>query len=265
MSRRANITRLLDRGPFNDRVIRQLGWSMAFIAGALNAGGFLAVHRYTSHVSGVVSSMADHFALGELRLALSALLMLLSFVAGAMHSTWLIIWARRQRLRGGYGVSIMEEALLLLLFGLLGAGLSLHKGVFTPPTVLLLCFIMGMHNTIVTKLSRGLLRTTHMTGIATDIGIELAKVVYLNRGHPARVQQVQANRAKLKLYLLILAAFFAGGVVGAVGFRHLGYGFSLPLAFCLFLLGLRPVWYDIRLRLRLWQQQELALKDNSYK
>lgn len=263
MSRRVNITRLLDRGTFNDRVIHQLGWSMAFSAGALNAGGFLAVHRYTSHVSGVVSSMADHFALGELRLALSALLMLLSFVAGAMHSTWLIIWARRQRLRGGYGVSIMEEAFLLLLFGLLGAGLSLHKGLFTPPTVLLLCFIMGMHNTIVTKLSRGLLRTTHMTGIATDIGIELSKLLYLDRAGPGRGQRVQANHAKLKLYLLILVAFFAGGVVGALGFKHLGYGFSLPLASGLFLLGLRPVWYDVRLRLRLWQQQGWAVKDNS--
>lgn len=263
MSRRVNITRLLDRGPFNDRVIHQLGWSMAFSAGALNAGGFLAVHRYTSHVSGVVSSMADHFALGELRLALSALLMLVSFVAGAMHSTWLIIWARRRRLRGGYGVSIMEEALLLLLFGLLGAGLSTHKGLLTPPTVLLLCFIMGMHNTIVTKLSRGLLRTTHMTGTATDIGIELAKLLYLDRAGPTRVQRVQANHAKLRLYLLILVSFFVGGVVGALGFKHLGFGFSLPLAGGLFLLGLRPVWYDVRLRLRLWQQQGWAARDHS--
>jgi uncharacterized membrane protein YoaK (UPF0700 family) len=118
MSRRSsNITRLLDRGSFNDRVLRQLGGSMAFIAGALNAGGFLAVQRYTSHVSGIVSGMADDLALGEIRLSLSMLIMLLCFIGGAMHSTWLILWARRQRLRGGYGVSMMEEAVLLLLFG----------------------------------------------------------------------------------------------------------------------------------------------------
>lgn len=92
MSRRSsNITRLLDRGTFNDRVLRQLGGSMAFIAGALNAGGFLAVHRYTSHVSGIVSGMADDLALGEIRLSLSMLIMLLCFIGGAMHSTWLIL------------------------------------------------------------------------------------------------------------------------------------------------------------------------------
>ena len=44
---------------------------MAFIAGALNAGGFLAVHRYTSHMSGIISGMADEFALGEVTLGLS--------------------------------------------------------------------------------------------------------------------------------------------------------------------------------------------------
>ncbi|OHX14855.1 hypothetical protein BI347_01895 [Chromobacterium sphagni] len=257
------MTRLLDRGRFNDRVLRQLGWSMAFIAGAINAGGFLAVHRYTSHVSGVVSGMADAWAMGEVRLALSLLVMLCCFIGGAMHSTWLILWARRQRLRGGYGVSMMEEAALLLLFGLLGAGLSLHKGLFTPPTVMLLCFIMGMHNTIVTKLSGGLLRSTHMTGIATDIGIELAKMSYYNRQQGPRVQAVRANRSKFRVYSLILLSFFAGGVVGALGFKHLGFGFTLPLALLLFLLGLRPAWYDVKLRWRWWRIRLAAAKAQS--
>ncbi|WP_434632174.1 YoaK family protein [Chromobacterium sp. CV08] len=253
MTRHSHITRLLDRGRFNDRVLRQLGWAMAFIAGAINAGGFLAVHRYTSHVSGVVSGMADAWIAGEIGLALSLLVMLCCFVGGAMHSTWLILWARRQRLRGGYGVSMMEEALLLLVFGLLGAGLSLHKGLFTPPTVMLLCFIMGMHNTIVTKLSGGLLRSTHMTGIATDLGIELAKMSYYNRERHSRVAAVRANGKKFRVYALILLAFFVGGVVGALGFKHLGFGFTLPLALLLFLLGLRPAWYDVRLRWRWWR------------
>ncbi|MCD4486118.1 DUF1275 domain-containing protein [Chromobacterium vaccinii] len=253
MTRHIHITRLLDRGRFNDRILRQLGWAMAFIAGAINAGGFLAVHRYTSHVSGVVSGMADAWATGEIGVGLSLLVMLCSFIGGAMHSTWLILWARRQRLRGGYGVSMMEEALLLLVFGLLGAGLSLHKGLFTPPTVMLLCFIMGMHNTIVTKLSGGLLRSTHMTGIATDIGIELAKMSYYNHERNTRVAAVRSNHKKFRVYTLILLAFFLGGVVGALGFKHLGFGFTLPLALFLFLLGLRPAWYDVRLRWRWWR------------
>ena len=52
-----------------DEANRRLGRSLAFVAGAANAGGFLAVGQYTSHMSGIVSSMADNMALGELGLA----------------------------------------------------------------------------------------------------------------------------------------------------------------------------------------------------
>lgn len=61
---RQHFTRLLDqrvltRSLYQEPLTWLLGGAMAFIAGALNAGGFLAVQRYTSHVSGVVSSMAE--------------------------------------------------------------------------------------------------------------------------------------------------------------------------------------------------------------
>ncbi|MFD2450315.1 YoaK family protein [Vogesella fluminis] len=254
---RQHFSRLLDqrvatRSLYREPLTWLLGGAMAFIAGALNAGGFLAVQRYTSHVSGVVSSMADHLVLGDVSATLAALAALLAFIAGAAHAAWLINWARRQRLRSGYGVSLIEESLLLLLFGVSGAALAIAPG-FAPPIVLLLCFIMGMHNTIVTKLSGGLLRSTHMTGIATDIGIELARASCVNRDRNSKVAQVHANRERLQIYLLILGAFFVGGLVGALGFSYLGYGFSVPLALFLFGLGLRPLWYDLRLRWRWWR------------
>lgn len=260
---RQHFSRLLDqrvatRSLYREPLTWLLGGAMAFIAGALNAGGFLAVQRYTSHVSGVVSSMADHLVLGDVSATLAALAALLAFIAGAAHAAWLINWARRQRLRSGYGVSLIEESLLLLLFGVSGAALAIAPAFFAPPIVLLLCFIMGMHNTIVTKLSGGLLRSTHMTGIATDIGIELARASYFNRDRSSKVVQVHANRERLQIYLLILGAFFVGGLVGALGFSYLGYGFSVPLALFLFGLGLRPLWYDLRLRWRWWRHSRSA-------
>src|ERR1700760_1056870 len=48
---------------------RRLGATLAFVAGAMNAGGFLAVHQYTSHMTGIVSALADHVAGGGARLA----------------------------------------------------------------------------------------------------------------------------------------------------------------------------------------------------
>jgi uncharacterized membrane protein YoaK (UPF0700 family) len=69
----------------------------------------------------------------------------------------------------------------------------------------MLCFIMGLQNATVTKISGARIRTTHVTGIVTNMGIELGKLLYWNRG-PARSQMlpVRADRPKLRLLGLLL-------------------------------------------------------------
>ncbi len=74
---------------------RQLAYFLIFVAGAVNAGGFLAVAQYTSHMSGIVSAMADHLVLGSLVLAMQGLAALLAFLCGAATSAWLINFAQR--------------------------------------------------------------------------------------------------------------------------------------------------------------------------
>ena len=103
---------------------RQLGFSLAFVAGATNAGGFLAVKQYTSHMSGVISAIADQAALGDLSLALAGVGSLLSFLLGAASSSVLVNWGRRRRLNSQYASPLLIEAVLLLCFGLLGSHLA---------------------------------------------------------------------------------------------------------------------------------------------
>src|SRR5213592_3585623 len=83
---------------------RQLGCILAFVAGAVNAGGFLAVQRYTSHVTGVISAMADNLATGGVALALAGFASLLSFLLGAICTAILINWARRRGLHSKYAL-----------------------------------------------------------------------------------------------------------------------------------------------------------------
>jgi uncharacterized membrane protein YoaK (UPF0700 family) len=114
-----------------------------------------------------------------------------------------------------------------------------------PFTVVLLCFIMGLQNAVVTKLSNAVIRTTHMTGIVTDLGIELGKLFYWNRHahHPARVL---ADRDRMAVLAGLLCAFLVGGVAGAFGFKHLGYVASVPVAVLLALLAIVPALDDLR-------------------
>ncbi|TFW29341.1 YoaK family protein [Massilia horti] len=228
---------------------RHLGLALAFVAGATNAGGFLAVQQYTSHMTGIVSAMADNLALGGYATVLEGAGAILSFVAGAACTALMINYMRRQRLYSEYALPLLFEAVLLLGFGVLGARLARIEGLFVPLTVMLLCFIMGLQNAVITKLSHAEIRTTHMTGIVTDIGIELGKLLYWNAdpGQP----RVAANHDRLRLLSALLLSFFAGGVVGAIGFKQVGYLSTLPLAALLCALAIVPALDDLaRLRHR---------------
>lgn len=228
---------------------RRLGFSLAFVAGAANAGGYLAVKQYTSHMSGIVSAIADEAVLGDGALVLAGIGSLISFLLGAACSAVLVNWGRRQRLHSQYASPLLLEAALLLCFGLVGSHLTLRDTLFVPATVVLLCFIMGLQNAMITKLSGAEIRTTHMTGIVTDIGIELGKLFYCNASSddPAS-KPVIANRERLKVHAGMLASFFAGGMTGALGFKHVGYASTIPLAGVLTVLAIIPLLDDLRER-----------------
>ncbi len=229
------------------RTNRQLGSFLAFVAGAVNAGGFLAIKQYTSHMTGIVSSIADDLVLGNLMLAFAGLCALAAFLMGAATTAILINWARHRKMHSEYALSLALEAVLLVMFGLLGANLESFVAVFVPATVILLCFIMGLQNAIVTKISQAEIRTTHVTGLVTDLGIELGKLIYWNRSNVVGSEHyVAANRDKLAIHGLILSMFFVGGVAGAFGFKSVGFIATLPLAFMLLFLACIPILDDIR-------------------
>jgi uncharacterized membrane protein YoaK (UPF0700 family) len=224
---------------------RHLGLLLAFVAGAINAGGFLAVRQYTSHMTGIVSAMADHMALGLYSLVLPGVGALLSFLAGAACSAIMVNYARQRHMHGEYAMPLLLEATLLLGFGVLGARLADIGGFFVPLAVMLLCFIMGLQNALITKLSKAEIRTTHITGIVTDIGIELGKMAYWNGPAVSGRHRVRANKDRLRILVSLALAFFVGGVAGALGFKHVGYLSTLPLALILVALASVPAIDDL--------------------
>lgn len=227
----------------------RLGAVLAFVAGAANAGGFLAVGTYTSHMTGVVSSLADNLVLGNVVLAAASMGALAAFLLGAMTTAWLVNWGLREKLTSAFGLPLLLEAVLLLIFGLFGAAIALWSNFFIPLTVLLLCFIMGLQNAVITKISKAEIRTTHVTGLVTDLGIELGKLLYINRNRLSAAEPVRANRVKLRLHLILITSFFTGALMGALGFKYLGYVTTVPLAMALLLLIMRPIAHDVQTHL----------------
>jgi uncharacterized membrane protein YoaK (UPF0700 family) len=104
-------------------------------------------------------------------------------------------------------------------------------------------FSMGLQNAVITKISDAEIRTTHVTGTITDIGIELGRLFYWNR--TPRGAEVRADRRKLMLLTLLVVLFFSGGTLSAVMFHRLGFLQILPVALLLAAITVLPIAADV--------------------
>lgn len=210
----------------------RLATVLAAIAGAANAGGFFALGFYTSHMTGWLSHLADDLVLWNLGAMGTGLLAIGAFISGAGFSTILINWARLADRRRQYAWPLALQGLFMLAFA--GGGLG-QGALWQLWSLCCLCFITGMQNATITKISNARIRTTHATGMVTDIGIELGRGLFgrLAPGSGARI-----DRRKLVILLRLVAAFVLGGVIGAAGYARFGFLFSLPLAALLLALSL---------------------------
>lgn len=217
------------RAPASDRALATL---LAGIAGAANAGGFILLGSYTSHMTGYLSQIADNLVLWNIGLVMQSMAAIGCFVLGAAASAFAINWGRQFRPQRQYSLPIGVQG------GMFVALASIGAAPMEPVTaqfwgLLLLCFIMGFQNATITKISQARIRTTHATGMITDVGIELGRAAYGRSVNKA----IAADRVKLLVLLQLLGSFLLGGILGALGYGLIGFGFSLPLAAVLLVLA----------------------------
>jgi len=186
---------------------------LAGVAGAVNAAGFHAVGYYSANMTGNVSALSDYIANGNFRLALLYASIVVAFIFGAWSSSLMINYGRRRGVRAVYAFSILTEGILLCLLGLADLFLpGVHRSVIL---ILGLSYLMGLQNASATRISNARVRTTHVSGMATDMGIELATLFDVKRGAEPEGEW-PANRSRLRLHAMTIAAFILGGIAGVL-------------------------------------------------
>lgn len=205
--------------------------TLAFQAGLLNMGGFMACHRFVSHVTGFATFFGAEFAQFQLFEASGMLFVPLSFLFGVMISGYLVDLRLKQgkppKYYISFGVIFLINIIVLVggllgFFGEFGEPLQLSRDYML---LLLLCLVCGIQNGTVTTVSKSVVRTTHLTGITTDLGIGLVR--YLNRDK-LNLDWHQENWANATRAGLILF-FGLGSVAGAFMFKNFHYlGFVIP-------------------------------------
>ncbi|MDR3446681.1 YoaK family protein [Dyella sp.] len=204
---------------------------MAAIAGALNTAAFHAVGFFSANMTGNVSALSDRAATADWRASVFYLSIVLAFVVGASVSTLLINAGRRRRIRSVYAIGILSEALLMTTLGCTELLIGPHqKG---PTLILGLSFLMGIQNAVVTHISDARVRTTHVSGMSTDIGIELSMLLDIALGREP-TEQAAPYRMKLRLHTQTVLSFLAGGVVGVILYQSIGNQLLFAAAAVLF-------------------------------
>lgn len=210
---------------------------LAFVAGFVNSGGFVLIHTFTSHVTGSVGRLADDIAQADAPAALFAGLLVLSFFAGAFAASLIIEGSVPMRVPTAYGAALLVEALLLGLFIAVAGGATSEHARLRDAHAAILCVALGMQNSLVTRLSGAVIRTTHLTGVVTDLGIEAARWYRWQRAKlrvvpvllPGREPATQPSLARTLLLAVIVAAFVGGAVTGALLTRHASrWAMALP-------------------------------------
>ncbi len=196
-------------------------------AGFINAAGLFAFQVLTTNVTGHAALLAVSVASSNFRAARMAALWLFLFLLGAFSSGLTISKVGRDK-PTAYTIPILLIMCIVLAIALFGHTYT-HLLYETEYFAGALLFAMGMQNALVSMISGSVVRTTHLTGMFTDLGIDLSEMLSAGRAKSVK------NRILLRL--TIISFFLLGGIIGGVAFSRLSFhAFFIPAALLLFAL-----------------------------
>lgn len=212
----------------------QIATILSFVAGIVNVTGFLAIQQLTTNVTGHFAQFMFDVEQFEFWKGTIYLVYIIAFLFGSFTSSFIIEKFRENKKMNVFALPTIAEAVILI-----SAAILVKTTAFQYPNLLacMLLFAMGMQNSFVTKISNEIVRTTHLTGLFTDLGIELSHIFF-----PDSFPNKEKNKSKIKLRGVIISFFFFGGIVG--GFCYSGLKFKTDTLIFAALVLLTGLFYD---------------------
>ncbi len=188
---------------------------LSFVAGIVNITGVLSVKILTTNVTGHFAYFAEELVNKNYTSAFAFLLFILFFLLGAFISNLLIEIISRVKPGRSHLYPMIIEVLILVLVAIFGTG-SILSNADGQLIACALLFAMGIQNSLVTKVSQSVVRTTHLTGLFTDLGIELSQLFFYRK-----TTEFKKLGKSIYLKLAIISFFFSGCVAGGFLFHFL--------------------------------------------
>lgn len=226
---------------------------LSFVAGIVNVTGFLAVQRLTTNVTGHFAFFVDEVFKLEFVKSFVYFSYILFFLLGSFVSNLLVEIISRKNERLVYVIPTVIESAILVTFAVFG-----HKLIANNANLIAfgLLFAMGLQNSLVTRISGAVVRTTHLTGLFTDLGIELSQLFfYTAKEQTAKLVSV------IKLRLRIIAYFFTGGIIGGIFYSYVEL-YVLIIPATTLIIGL--LYDNVKFKVLNWKRNH-DLKEKNYR
>lgn len=226
---------------------------LSVVAGLVNIAGILAVNTLTTNVTGHFAFFSEQLFLKNYGVSVTYLLYIFFFLMGSFLSGLILERGARYGQGSTYVFPILIEVFIITAVTII-PDYFFSDQIFRSNLISSsLLFAMGLQNALVTRVSQSVVRTTHLTGLFTDLGIELSQLLFYRE----KQDQVKLNR-NIFLKLMIISSFFLGGILGGIGYRH----FELKVLLAPSGLLLFAIWYD-RLLFRYYSFKR-RFKDRSH-
>ncbi|MBC7522965.1 MAG: DUF1275 domain-containing protein [Flavobacterium sp.] len=192
----------------------QIASLLSFVAGIVNVAGFLAIQKLTTNVTGHFAFFVDEVFKMNLWQGFIYFLYIFFFFIGSFSSSFLVEYIAKRNSNYTYIIPTAIEGIILSSVAVFGAQLIIEN-----PNLIafILLFAMGLQNSLVTRISDATVRTTHLTGLFTDLGIELSQLLFYRE-----TTSRQKLFTSIKLRLTIISFFFAGGIMGGIFYSGIG-------------------------------------------
>lgn len=190
----------------------RLASMLSFVAGTVNISGVLSISTLTTNVTGHFAFFAEDFVLGRYGMAVTYLVYILCFLLGAFLCSFLMEVVIKANGKNPHTIPMLVETGILALLAIADS----YHAISDQWMANGLLMSMGLQNALVTKISQATVRTTHLTGLFTDLGIEISQLFFYRASADSKKLQ-----RSIYLRLAIIAGFFLGGVLGGFIYREM--------------------------------------------
>ncbi|MCW8314020.1 YoaK family protein [Sphingobacterium thalpophilum] len=246
----------------NHRTIQdniKLGALTAFSAGMVNVASVIVFFSFTSNVTGYYAVFAQEMAKGNWYQGAVVLFWILLFLIGSMLSNLIIIHGK-----GKFSSYLTHSIPLILeILSILFVGIYLdffYEDSLKETEILVgsLLFAMGLQNGLTASISNSVVKTTHLTGLTTDLAVLISMFTKeSNRSNKALVD-------KFHLLLSIVSAYLLGGLISGISFAYLSNKTFYVVCVVLLIIGLYDYYKLYSLKKQFVRRHERLLA-TSYK